>query len=104
MKHKIFDKYLADILKVFRIEEKDFFSPTKNRDIVDAKQLLYYMCSRRQMRPSSIKEMMSKAGVNYNYDIHKVNILRGIKNAQKLVDSDDDFFKVMKRIEDSTFI
>jgi len=66
MKHKIFDKYLADILKVFRIEEKD--------------------------------------GVNYNYDIHKVNILRGIKNAQKLVDSDDDFFKVMKRIEDSTFI
>jgi hypothetical protein len=104
MKHKIFDKYLADILKVFRIEEKDFFSPTKNRDIVDAKQLLYYMCSRRQMRPSSIKEMMSKAGANYNYDIHKVNILRGIKNAQKLVDSDDDFFKVMKRIEDSTFI
>jgi hypothetical protein len=104
MKHKIFDKYLADILKVFRIEEKDFFTPTKSRDIVDAKQLLYYMCSRRQMRPSSIKEMMSKAGVNYNYDIHKVNILRGIKNAQKLVDSDDDFFKVMKRIEDSTFI
>lgn len=104
MKHKIFDKYLADILKVFRIDEKDFFSPTKNRSIVDAKQLLYYMCSKRQMRTSAIREMMVLAGQKYGFDIHNANIQKGVKRAQALVDSDDDYFKVMKRIEDSTFI
>lgn len=104
MKHKIFDKYLADILKVFRIDEKDFFSSTKNRSIVDAKQLLYYMCSKRQMRVSAIREMMLLAGQKHGFNIHMANIQKGVKRAQALVDSDDDYFKVMKRIEDSTFI
>ncbi len=104
MKHNIFDKYLTEIKKVFRISDEDFFKPTRNVTIVEAKHLLYYMCSRRQIRNKAIKEFMDKAGAKYGYTVHGANILRGVVSAQKLVDSDDDYFKVMKRIEDSTFI
>jgi hypothetical protein len=104
MKHNVFDKYLTDIKKIFRLSDEDFFKPTKNKTVLEAKQLLYYMCSRRQIRVAAIKEMMDKAGAKYGYIVHGSNVLRGITKAQNMVDSDEDYFKIMKRIEDSTFV
>ena len=50
MKQNIFNEYATQCADLFSISEELLFTKSKRRDIVDARYLLYYMCSERPMR------------------------------------------------------
>ena len=45
MKLNIFNEYATQCADLFGISEELLFTKSKRRDIVDARYLLYYMCS-----------------------------------------------------------
>ena len=77
MKEQIFDTYAQKIAELFNLKVEDLFVKSKKRDIVDARQLLYYACSKRPMRVVYIQEFMKRNG----YDIGHTSILHGISVA-----------------------
>ena len=52
MKKHIFDAYATAIAKQFHLTLDQMFDKTKKREIVDARQMLYYMCMERPIRIS----------------------------------------------------
>ena len=55
MKRDIFDVYATAIAKKFHITLDEMFAKNRRRDIVDARQMLYYLCMERPIRVSYIK-------------------------------------------------
>ncbi len=48
-KEKACDLYAKRVAKLFSVDEADIFKKKKTQDITDARQLLYYLCSKRPM-------------------------------------------------------
>tara|TARA_Y100001978_G_C23416711_1_gene301805 strand:+ start:310 stop:609 length:300 start_codon:yes stop_codon:yes gene_type:complete len=94
-KEKIFNNYARDIAEIFSIDVEDLFVKNKTRDIVDARQLLYYVCKKRPMPVVYIQEFMKKNG----YDTPHTSILYGIKMATKKSKSDQDYKTAMKNLQ-----
>ena len=55
MKEKLFEYYASSIEKQFNISLKEMFTQTKTSHIVDARQLLYWLCIERPIKRSYIK-------------------------------------------------
>jgi chromosomal replication initiation ATPase DnaA len=100
MKKKIFNQYLALVLKMFGITMDELLTKSKKRQIVDAKQLLIYMCYRRQMRLVTIKEYLGDVG----YVIDNKNVLHSIRAVDKKIEEDRDLQTIIRDIENSVFI
>lgn len=95
MKQEIFDAYVSAITKRFNIESSDeLFVKTKRRDIVDARHILYYMCSVRPMRIRYIQQYMLDRG----YDIAHSSIIYGIAQVNKLVKDDADYSNLIEEL------
>ena len=60
MKKNIFDTYADAVAKHFHITLDQMFSPSRRRDLVDARQLLYYICMERPIRLSYIQRFLSE--------------------------------------------
>ena len=95
MKQEIFDSYAQKIAEVFNLKVEDLFVKSKKRDVVDARQLLYYACSKSRMRVVYIQEFMKRNG----YDIGHTSILHGISVAAERAKSDKDYKKVVKSLD-----
>lgn len=95
MKEKVFDTYARKIADLFGLDVEDLFVKSKKRDVVDARQLLYYACSKRPMRVVYIQEFMKRNG----YDIGHTSILHGINVAAKRAKSDRDYKRVVKSLD-----
>ena len=59
MKKEIFDRYTNAIAKQFHLTLDEMFENSKKRDIVDARQMLYYACMERPIRLSYIKKFLA---------------------------------------------
>tara|TARA_R100000654_G_C2686835_1_gene127985 strand:+ start:3177 stop:3470 length:294 start_codon:yes stop_codon:yes gene_type:complete len=95
MKKEIFDAYAIAIAKQFHLTMDQMFDKTKKREIVDARQMLYYMCMERPIRISYIQRFMEEQG-------HKVShstIIHGYKKAKELINKDKDFQSVVREME-----
>lgn len=95
MKQEIFDRYAEKIAEVFSLKVEDLFVKSKKRDVVDARQLLYYACSKRPMKVVYIQKYMKHNG----YDISHTSILHGISVAAERAESDKDYKKVVKGLD-----
>lgn len=95
MKRDFFNRYTDEILNLFRLNRNDLFVKNKKRDVVDARNLLYYMCTTRQMRVVTIQEYMAEEG----YVISHSSILYGIGNVQEKIINDKDYLHSINRIE-----
>ncbi len=95
MKREIFNQYAKHVNEIFRLDNNIIFQKTKKRDIVDARNMLYFLCSRRPMRVSAIQQYMSECG----YDISHTSILYGIKSIEDKINSDKDYISTIKKIE-----
>jgi len=100
MKAKIFKKYAEQISNHFELGEGEIFQKSKRRDIVDARQLLYYMCSNRPMRLRYIQEYMKQNG----YDIAHSSILHGIDVVKKRLVQDEDYEWLISKVKDECVI
>jgi chromosomal replication initiator protein len=95
MKKEIFDKYAVAIAKQFHLTLDQMFDKTKRRDIVDARQMLYYLCMERPIRISYIQRFMEEQG----YSCAHSTIIHGYRKAKQMIDIDKDFKDVVKLLQ-----
>ena len=95
MKKEIYSKYKSEIVKLFRLKKGEILKKTKRRDIVDARNMLYYLCATRPMRLRDIQEYMKEDG----YDIGHSSIIQGVKSMSDRIESDKDYIAIVKKIE-----
>lgn len=95
MKKDIFDAYATAIAKQFHLTLDQMFDKTKRREIVDARQMLYYLCMERPIRISYIQRFMEDQG----HSVAHSTIIHGYKKAKELIDKDQDFQDVVTQIQ-----
>tara|TARA_R110001583_G_scaffold108390_1_gene257130 strand:- start:975 stop:1277 length:303 start_codon:yes stop_codon:yes gene_type:complete len=95
MKKDIFEIYANAVAKQFHLNLDQMFSDTRRRDIVDARQMLYYLCMERPIRVSYIQRFLSEHG----YEVYHSTILHGYKKAKELIDKDQDYQQVVQEIK-----
>jgi len=100
MKKDIFLQYLDAIVKLYKIEKSDIVSNKKAKDVVEARQMLYYLCRNRQMKIVKIQKFMTEEG----YDPKHCPIIRGIKRIEMKVSADPDYQTITTRINNKVFI
>jgi|TARA_R100000084_G_scaffold100021_1_gene54593 chromosomal replication initiation ATPase DnaA len=87
MKYKLFKKFIERILEHMEINHADLFEKSRKKSVVEARQLLYYLCTKRGMRPTEIKDYMSREG----HSLEHTTILHGIKEITSTIENDKDF-------------
>lgn len=100
MKSDIFGQYADRISDLFRISKSDLFSKNKRRDLVDARQLLYYLCYKRPMALIYIQNYMKDNG----YDISHSTIIHSISVVEKRIKDDKDYASVVNSLQNKVSI
>mgnify|MGYP003114168717 CR=1 FL=1 len=94
MHYPIFSMYVSHVCDAYSISPDDLFVKSKRRDIVDARQLLYFLCSESLMRIRYIQQYMEENG----YRVGHSTIIHGIKQVKEKKKNDSIFDKVSNRI------
>ena len=100
MKHDVFNQYVERVSDLFGISKDEIFSNSKKRELVDARHLVYYLCSKRPMQVTYIQKYMNEAG----YDIKHSSIIHGISAVEQKIAEDKDYVSVVKEVERAVFI
>lgn len=100
MKEDVFNQYVDRVIDLFNIDRETLFSKSKQRHIVDARQLLYYLCYNRQIQFVIIKKFMLDNGASILHN----SIINGIKNVKVKIEEDKDYQTIIRDIEKAVFI
>jgi len=100
MKEDVFNQYVDKVTELFNIKRDVLFSKSKERHVVDARQMLYYLCHNRQMQFVTIKNFMVGNGTS----VHHNSIVNGINNVKIKLEEDRDYQTIIKELEKSVFI
>jgi len=100
MKEDVFNQYADRVTDLFNVKKDELFSKEKKRHIVDARQLLYYLCYNRQMKLIIIQKFM----MNNGYKIAHNSVINGIRVIQEKIKEDKDYQSIIKDIEKAVFI
>jgi hypothetical protein len=100
MKQDIFDEYVEKVSYLFRIDKAHLFNNCKKQDYVDARYLLYYLCSLRPMRVKTIQGYMKENG----YDVPHSIVCRGISVFAEKIQQDRDYQNLVRDIQNSITI
>jgi len=96
MKKDIFEYYANAIAEKFNLKLDELFAKNRRSDIVEARQMLYYLCIERPIRVSYIQKFMEDNGLKVTHS----NISHQYKKAQLLIDDDSDFKNLIQEILD----
>ena len=96
MKKKIFEFYLEAITEQFGLTLKELFTRSKKSAVVDARQLLYFLCIERPIKISYLQSFLECHG----YIVSHSTIDYGYKQSKKLIESDPDFKKMILDIQE----
>tara|TARA_R100000935_G_scaffold29558_1_gene49904 strand:- start:13314 stop:13610 length:297 start_codon:yes stop_codon:yes gene_type:complete len=94
MKKEIFDKYATAIAEQFHLNLDEMFDKSRRRDLVDARQLLFYLCLERPIRVSYVQKFMEDNGCKIAHS----TIIHGYKQAKALIDADKDYLHMIEKI------
>jgi|TARA_R110000822_G_scaffold164351_1_gene304691 chromosomal replication initiator protein len=94
MKKQIFDDYATAVAKTFHLTLDEMFTSSRRGDIVDARQMLYYLCMERPIRISYIQRFLE----SYDFKVTHSTIIHGYNKAKELVESDDDVNEMVNGI------
>ena len=97
MKKQIFDYYAISIANQFNITLEEMFTQTKTSHIVDARQLLYWLCIERPIKKSYIQTYLKENG----YVVSHSTLIYGYRKAQELIKTDPDFKTMVTRIQEN---
>lgn len=100
MKQDVFNQYVERVSAMFNISREDFFSKKKNREFVDARYLVYYLCSKRPMQITYIQRYMNEGGSSVKHP----SIIHGISAIERRIADDKDYVSVIKDVERAVFI
>lgn len=94
MKEQVFEHYVNQVIEIYGVTRSALFSKDKNAIIVEARQVLYYLCYHRPMRIAYIQMYMAQNG----YVIGHSTIIYNIKQMEEKVASDPDYASMIKKI------
>ncbi len=100
MKQEVFLKYVEKVSEQFDITKEQMFSRSKKREYVDARQLLFYLCSNRPMRLSYIQKYLESNG----YKTQHSSIIHGINSVKDKMSQDSDYVNIVNSIQQSVTI
>ncbi len=100
MKQDVFNQYAERVADLFHVTKEELFSKSKKRELVDARHLLYYLCSKRPMRINYIEKYMNENG----YAIRHSSIIHGINVMEQKLLTDKDYVTIVKDVEKAVFI
>mgnify|MGYP003349601901 CR=1 FL=1 len=100
MKRQIFNQYVEKICSLFSITSDDLISSNKRGDLSDARHMLYYLCSKRQISVSNILKYLADMGLKTSHSV----ISYGIKSVEDKFNNDNDYVQVITKIEKSVTI
>ncbi len=95
MKRDIFEEYVDKVTNHFGITREQFFTKNKMREIVDARQMVYYLCRERPMTTQYIRQYMGANG----YDVAVTTITHGAKKVDKEISVDPDYTTLIKKLK-----
>jgi len=95
MKKEVFKEYVDKVTDHFELTNEQLFAKKKDRPIVDARHVLFYLCHKRQITSSYIKHYMGE----YGYDIALSAIGHGIKKMDKEVKQDPDYNTLIEKLQ-----
>ena len=90
-----FDRCVDIVKTQLDVNESTIFSNTRSMDGVDARSILYRLCSKSSIRNNVISKYMHENGVK----VTDSNISASIKRINKLVSDDKDWADIVKRLE-----
>lgn len=100
MKEDIFEQYVDKVIQLYSISREELFARSKKRYIVDARNLLCYLCFNRKIKLITIQEFMGKN----NYKTSHSPIIYSINTVVKKAEEDKDYRLIIKNIDNSVFI
>jgi chromosomal replication initiation ATPase DnaA len=95
MKNEIFNDYVERIVGLYKIPKEDIFSKIKRTDVVDARQMLFYLCNRRNISHTQIKRYLIDEGLEMTIS----TILHGIKVMEEKISNDSDYKQIINKIK-----
>jgi chromosomal replication initiation ATPase DnaA len=100
MKSDVFNQYVERVTDLFNIRKDDLFSKSKKREFVDARHLIYYLCSKRPMHINYIQKYMEDNG----YKVGHSTVIHGINSVEGKIADDKDYLTIVKEIDKAVFI
>tara|TARA_R110002012_G_scaffold116482_1_gene264192 strand:+ start:1108 stop:1422 length:315 start_codon:yes stop_codon:yes gene_type:complete len=95
-KEEVFESYAQAVCDRFKVTaDTQLFKKTKQREVVDARYTLYYMCRKRPMRISRIQNFMHNKG----YDITHSCIIYGINQMSNMINNDEDYKDLIEELK-----
>jgi chromosomal replication initiation ATPase DnaA len=98
MKKILFSQFVKQVSKTFGISNSNvIFERTKRQDIVDARQMLFYLCKERGISLADIIRLMEHHGLPLKHPA----IINGINKVKEKVDSDPDYRFLVDKLQSS---
>lgn len=95
MKKDIFDAYAEAVADKFHLTLGEMYTKTRKREVVEARQMLYFLAQERPIRLSYIKRFMDENGLPVEHS----TIVHGYKKAKAFVESDPDYKHILEEIK-----
>jgi len=94
IKRKIFEKYVGMVEDALEISKEEIFTKTRKRENVEARDLLFYLCARRNMRGNFILARCKENGL----DLDDSQVSRGKNKIEELRISDPDWKELVNKL------
>lgn len=94
MKEKIFNQFIDNILDHTGLTREEFFSKSQNREIVLARQTLFYLCIKRGLSTSMVMQYMRNNGSQ----LQRSPITYGISMVEKKLKDDSDLNEIINKL------
>lgn len=94
MNKALFNSILEQILLMYEINKEELYEQSRVRDVVHARQLLFYMCKINKISVLRIQKILKEEG----FKIDEVNIYRGIKSMEDRIVKDLDYKEIISQI------
>ena len=94
MKEEVFNQYVNAIINRLRITKIELFTKNKERDIAEARFMLYYLCRNRGIRIALICKYLEKD----NYKVGHSVVQHGLKRFEEMIETDPDYNEILKKV------
>ncbi|NBP69684.1 MAG: hypothetical protein EBR30_22690 [Cytophagia bacterium] len=96
MKKILFNQFVKQVANTFGMKNPDvMFERTKRQDIVDARQLLFFLCMERDISLADILRLMEERGLPLKHPA----VINGINKVKDKVDNDPDYRFLVDKLQ-----
>jgi chromosomal replication initiation ATPase DnaA len=85
MKQEVFNQYTKKVTSKTKVAKSDLFTTTKKRDVVDARQMLFWLCRDAGISVSYIQKYAKINGLTISHS----SIIWGVNRMSEMMETDD---------------